>query len=243
MWDPCVISGPDNVFHMVWTVSWKEKSIGIAHSKDLIHWSKQEAVPVMLHEEKARNCWAPEIFYDDVAKDYIIFWATTIPGRFPETEKTGDDQLNHRIYYTTTKDFKTYSPTKLFYNPGFNVIDATIIKKAEGEYVMFLKDETRTPPQKNIKMAYASKPTGPWSPASKPITGDYWAEGPTACHIGEYWYLYFDKYTQRQYGALRSKDLKTWEDVSNQLIYPKGLRHGTVVPIPKTVLENLIKEK
>ena len=93
MRDPCVIKGPDGIFHMVWTLSWYDKKIGIAHSKDLINWSEQKEIPVMAHEAKARNCWAPEIFYDDINKQYLIFWATTIPGRFPETDKQGDNGL------------------------------------------------------------------------------------------------------------------------------------------------------
>jgi len=37
MRDPCIISGPDGKFHMVWTVSWNEKGIGYASSEDLIN--------------------------------------------------------------------------------------------------------------------------------------------------------------------------------------------------------------
>lgn len=37
MRDPCIIRGGDNRFHMVWTVSWNEKSIGYASSTDLVH--------------------------------------------------------------------------------------------------------------------------------------------------------------------------------------------------------------
>src|SRR5262245_33981799 len=36
MRDPCVIQGPDGVFHMVWTTGWRGREIGVAHSKDLI---------------------------------------------------------------------------------------------------------------------------------------------------------------------------------------------------------------
>jgi hypothetical protein len=64
MRDPCIIRGADNLFHMVWTVSWNERGIGYANSKDLIHWSEQQFIPVMMHEDSARNCWAPEITYD-----------------------------------------------------------------------------------------------------------------------------------------------------------------------------------
>ncbi len=42
--------------------------------------------------------------------------------------------------YTTTKDFKKFKKTKLLYEPGFNAIDASIVKDEKG-YPMFLKDE------------------------------------------------------------------------------------------------------
>src|SRR6476660_940159 len=81
--DPCIIRGADNKFHMVWTVSWNERGIGYASSPDLIHWSEQQYIPVMAHEDSARNCWAPEITYDAKKKHYMIYWATTIAGLFP----------------------------------------------------------------------------------------------------------------------------------------------------------------
>lgn len=91
--DPCVIQGPEGKFHMVWTVSWNEKGIGYARSEDLMNWSEQKYIPVMEHEEYARNCWAPEVYFDEESKRYMIFWFTTIPGRFPETDDQGDRGL------------------------------------------------------------------------------------------------------------------------------------------------------
>ena len=131
MRDPCIIKGPDGLFHMVWTVSWTQKGIGYASSKDLINWSEQLYIPVMEHEENARNTWAPEITYDPVTKQYMIYWATTITGEFPETQVEADNGYNHRMYYTLTKDFKTFTETMLLYEPGFNCIDATIQKNAD----------------------------------------------------------------------------------------------------------------
>ena len=147
MRDPCILLGPDNKFHMVWTVSWKEKGIGYASSTDLINWSTQQFIPVMAHEPDAINCWAPEIAYDDATKQYMIYWSTTIPGRFPKSDKDGDGNYNHRLYYTTTQDFKEFSDTKLLYDKGFNVIDGTIVKDND-KYVMVLKDETKNPSRK-----------------------------------------------------------------------------------------------
>lgn len=240
MRDPCVIKGGDGLYHMVWTVSWTDKGIGYASSKDMIHWSKQEFIPVMAHEEKARNTWAPEITYDEKSKTYMIYWASTIDGKFPETQSTEEKGYNHRIYYTTTKDFKKFKPTKLLYEPGFNVIDATIVKQNEG-YTMFLKDETKVPVQKNLKIAYSKNLTGPYTKASEPITGNYWAEGPTAIQINNEWVVYFDKYTQKKYGAVKQTS-KGWEDISEQISFPTGTRHGTVIKVPAELIANLKKE-
>ncbi len=239
MRDPCVIKGGDGLYHMVWTVSWTDKGIGYASSADLIHWSKQEFLPVMAHEKNARNTWAPEITYDDTQKLYMIYWASTIDGKFTETQSTEEKGYNHRIYYTTTKDFKKFTKTKLLYEPGFNVIDATILKQ-DNKFVMFLKDETKIPVQKNIKIAYSSNLAGPYSAASAKITGDYWAEGPTAVKIEGNWVVYFDKYRDKKYGAVKETP-SGWQDISEQISFPQGTRHGSVLSVPNSVIAELKK--
>lgn len=240
MRDPCIIKGGDGLFHMVWTVSWTDKGIGYASSKDLIHWSKQEFLPVMENENGTRNTWAPEITFDEKSKTYMIYWASTIDGEFLETKSEEEKGYNHRIYYTTTKDFKKFSKTKLLYEPGFNVIDATILKQDKG-YIMFLKDETKVPVQKNLKVAYSDKLTGPYTKASTPITGNYWAEGPTAIKIDNNWVVYFDKYTQKKYGAVKQTETG-WEDISDKVSFPQGTRHGTVIKVSPEIIANLKKE-
>ena len=240
MRDPCVIKGADGLYHMVWTVSWTDKGIGYASSTDLIHWSKQEFIPVMASEERARNTWAPEITYDEKSKKYMIYWASTIDGEFLQTKSAEEKGYNHRIYYTRTKDFKKFSKTKLLYEPGFNVIDASIVKQDQG-FVMYLKDETRDPVQKNIKIAVGKKLKGPYSAASDPITGQYWAEGPTAIKIGHNWTVYFDKYTEKKYGAVKETP-QGWEDISAQISFPSGARHGTVIKVSKEELSVLKKQ-
>ena len=94
------------------------------------------------------------------------------------------------------------------------------------------KNESLHPaPEKNIRIAWADEAAGPYGPASEPVTGDYWAEGPTAVQIGGRWHLYFDKYRDHQYGLLTSADMKTWQDESAALRMPEGIRHGTVFEI------------
>lgn len=249
MRDPSILQGPDGNFHMVWTVSWWEKGIGYASSSDLVHWSGQRYLPVMEHEPETRNSWAPELFYDAENEQYLIVWASTIPGRFPETDGQDANQnnpggLNHRLYFVTTPDFETFSETRLFYDHGFNVIDGAIVKAGE-RYALFLKDETNAPftPQKNIRLAFSEHAIGPYSPPTPPITGDYWAEGPTAIKIGDEWFLYFDKYREHKYGLLVSGDLENWRDESDRLVVPEGIRHGTAFEVPENVALNLLEMK
>jgi hypothetical protein len=45
------------------------------------------------------------------------------------------------------------------------------------------------------------------------------------------WLVYFDKYTEHAYGAVASKDLKAWKDVSGSISFPAGVRHGTVFTV------------
>ncbi|HWI92673.1 MAG TPA: glycoside hydrolase family 43 protein [Flavisolibacter sp.] len=239
--DPCIVKGADALYHMVWTVSWADKGIGYSSSKDLIHWSAQQFVPVMMHEDSARNTWAPEITYDPKKQEYMIYWATTIPGRFQQKDTSAEGQRNnHRIYYVTTKNFKSFSKTKLLYEPGFSVIDATIVKAGK-RWVMFLKNETRSPVEKNIRVATAEKLKGPYSKPGAPITGNYWAEGPTAIKINGQWVVYFDKYRDHKYGAVISNDLIHWTDISEKISFPTGVRHGTVFKIKSQEFQNMTK--
>jgi beta-xylosidase len=237
MRDPCLRLGPDGVFRLVWTTSWARPPVfGCASSTDLIHWSDEQAVPVMENDPTAQNVWAPELFYDAAKQQWLIFWATTIPGKFPETANSGD--ANHRIYYVTTKDFTNFSLTKLLYDGGFNMIDATMLADG-GKYYLIVKDETKNPVKKNLRIAVGAAAEGPFGPASGPISTN-WVEGPSAIKIGGEYYIYFDHYSDPQYyGAIKSTDMKSWQDISAAVFFPKGIRHGTVLTVPASVVHHI----
>jgi len=236
--DPCIFPGRDGLFHFVWTLGWREKGIGYCSSRDLIDWSAQQYLPVMEHEEKARNCWAPEILFYAPANEYLVYWSTTIEGKFPETQFYGDDGYNHRIYYVTTKDFKSFSATKLLYDGGFNVIDANIVPDGP-RYLLFMKNETLIPPEKNIRLAVGNTPFEFGAAGAALTPNHYWAEGPTAIKIGEEWIVYFDRYKINQIGAIRSKDLVEWEEVSHMVRFPDGAQHGYAFKAPAKIVDRL----
>ncbi len=239
MRDPCVTPGPDGVYHLVWTTAWDGRTIGYASTRDFLHWSAQRALPVMAGIDGTRNCWAPEIVYDDAQKNFLIFWSSTVEGRFPETAGASENNYNHRIYCTTTADFQTFAPARVFYDPGFSVIDATLVR-ASGRWHLVVKDETVRPPKKHLRIASGDQAGGPFAvPPGPPVSRD-WVEGPAIFKAGEGWLLYFDVYREKHYGALRSRDLLTWEDVTARISVPPGARHGTIIEVPWPLVDNLI---
>ncbi|HEY1021987.1 MAG TPA: glycoside hydrolase family 43 protein [Flavisolibacter sp.] len=237
MRDPSIVQGPDGTFHLVFTSAWKgNKSFGYAHSKDLLHWSEQKAIPVMQHEPATVNVWAPELFYDDVEKQFIILWASTVPHRFAKGQE--DEYNNHRMYYTTTKDFITFSDSKLFLDPGFSVIDCVIVKRGANDYVLVLKDNTR--PERNIKVAFGQNPLGPYSKPSPPFSPNF-TEGPSVAKVGDDYLIYYDQYREKIYGAQKTKDFALFTDATKQVKLPAGHKHGTILQVNRTVVQNIKK--
>jgi len=242
MRDPCILLGPDKVFRLVWTDSWHDQTIGYASSKDLLHWSEQQPVPVMKFAPTSRNTWAPEVHYDDAGKQYIIFWSSTIPGRFPGTDHTAEDDLNHRIYLTTTTDFASYTPTTLFFDPKFCAIDATVLPFHNKFYLIFKNETLKPEPAKDLYLASSDRMTGPYTNITGPISTEpaHWVEGPTAIVIKDKVIIYYDCYREGHFGACESADLQTWADITSQLSLPKGIRHGTVIAVPGSNIASLI---
>ncbi|MBN2193733.1 MAG: hypothetical protein JW751_13030 [Polyangiaceae bacterium] len=235
--DPHVMRAPDGNYHLVFTttcVPWAEsgciqdRGFGHAASPDLVTWSEQGYIPVDLAVEHA---WAPETVYDAESGQFMVFWSSPLdinPGASGA----------HSIYYMLTSDFQTFtSPEVLYGRPSRNLIDATIYQGNDG-YLMFLKDEADG--QKNIRVV--SSPTlfgaNAWiADPSSPLTGNFGAEGPSALQSDGRLLLYFDKYDEGAYGALRSNGLTglestaAWEDISIS-VYFAGVRHGTPIRVP-----------
>lgn len=235
MRDPSIERGPDGTFHLVWTTGWRgDQGFGYASSKDLVNWSEQKFIGVMEHEPSTVNVWAPELFYDEEEDRFIIIWASTIPFRFPRGIE--DEENNHRMYYTITKDFKTFSEARLFLDPGFSVIDAVIVKQNEDKYALILKDNTR--PNRNLKMAFSDDPLGPYSEASEAFTGTF-IEGPTELKTGDEYLIFYDVYEQKKYGAMKTKDFETFTDITNRIDVPQGHKHGTIFQASEEILEGL----
>ncbi|HUW20320.1 MAG TPA: glycoside hydrolase family 43 protein [Sedimentisphaerales bacterium] len=253
MRDPFIMMGPDGTIRMVWTTGWKRRDIGYASTRDLINWSEPRLIPLMESKPKARNCWAPKIFYDGDAGQWQIVWSTWLDdGTFPPAELPHTSK-QHRIWYVTTKDFESLSEVKLLLDPGYSCIDAYLLKDGQ-EYLLFFKDERYndsevfTPAHQNIRIARSRSRYGLFGDISEPITGSgpgkWHNEGPCAVKAGDEYYVFYDHHSgETYYGAVKSRDLKNWVDVSEQIHFPKGLKHGSIIKVPKCVLTPLLEKR
>ena len=244
MRDPFVASGADGVYHLVWTTGWNEVGIGHASTRDFVHWSNEQEIPVMASEPQTRNAWAPEMIYQPKWRQFLIFWSSAVPGKFTETDRAAGKDYNCRIYCASTKDFLHFSPTRLFYDPGYPVIDATVLQ-ADGQFYIIAKDETAKPVKKNLRIASSNSIDGMYSDPSPPFSPKgVMAEGPSAIKIGDEYIVYFDEYVDKRYGAMSSRDLTTWKDVTSKMTFPnegtpERMRHGCVLAVPAKLVADL----
>jgi autotransporter-associated beta strand protein len=247
MRDPSIVLGPDNVFHLVWTTSWASKTIGHASSTDLLNWSTQQELSLWSGHPKeglVEFTWAPEITYDAANSRYLIVWASDLTGTY--SDGLGDD-YNPRQYASTTTNFTNFEGPRLFFNPGYDVIDATLLQQ-NGTHYMVFKDETQfNVNHKYLQLAESQAVDGAMdavygniTPAGTGFTpSGRWCEGATAARVNGDWIVYYDAYTSGYYGASRSSDLVNWTDITSQVSLPAGARHGTIIEVPVAVVKNL----
>ncbi|MEL7471766.1 MAG: glycoside hydrolase family 43 protein [Planctomycetota bacterium] len=246
MRDAHLSRGPGGTFHMLWTnADFGEFVPTISHawSRDLVEWSEPRHLPVMASVPGVRHCWAPEAFYMPDRREWLVHWSSTVDGFAPPETAWGEPVGNHRIWAATTKDFRGFSEPFALFDPGYTVIDSTILP-VEGalgtSYYLFFKDERREPRQKAIRVATGSSPMGPWSEPSDTLTRP-WSEAPSAIRIDGDWMLYWDAYSKGFYGGSRSADLMTWDDITRRLRFPPGHRHGSVLEIDAETARRLLE--
>jgi hypothetical protein len=226
--DPFITRGPDHEFHMVWTWGWRGQSIGYAHSPDLVHWSEQREIPVMAGILGATNAWAPEIYWDEAKSRWLIIWSSTVPERAE----------GNRLYSATTPDFQTFTRPTKFLDPGYMVINGTMIH-TRGRYYLVFTDERLEPMHKEIKIAEGPSIEGPWTNVSEALT-ESWSEGPSIAQVGNDYIIYYDHYRDpKRYEAVRSVDLKDWTPINDRIQFPEGSKHGSFLKISQEELERL----
>lgn len=244
--DPSIAKDQSGTYHLVWTIAWgcaQYKGIGYASSADLIHWSDQRIIPVMENEAKAEFVWAPELFWDGKNETWMIHWSSSVTGKFPETLSLFNGRSNPRIYYTLTKDFQTFTPSRLLFNADCLAIDSYVFFGLDKQYYVFFKADRRQEPKRGILMAAAPRPEGPYTVDPNMITApdEGWAEGPCALQIGDKVRLYYA--CSNYSSAYESTDMKHWTNIRRDIAPPGGYRHGTVIGISAVEANRLLSHK
>ncbi|WP_187768063.1 glycoside hydrolase family 43 protein [Paenibacillus sp. PL91] len=233
--DPFVMEDETGRFHAVWTDSWEGTTIGYAWSDDLMRWKGIQSLPVMADVDGTLNCWAPEIIFDEAKGSYRIFWSSTVAQ--PGAGKLRD----HRIWSVLTDDFERFTAPQLYFDPGYNVIDATVADLGD-QYLLLFKDERGLNNSETDYKAIRSLAFGkneehlPEPTCVSGLITPALSEGPTLYEAvngsgGREWIMLYDLFHFREYGAMRSSDLIHWENITHMMTFPPDRRHGSVIRV------------
>ncbi|WP_439423080.1 immunoglobulin-like domain-containing protein [Saccharothrix sp. HUAS TT10] len=255
--DPFVIRSPEgDKFYLVatdlkingngnWDLVQRRGSrhVEVWESTDLVNWSEQRHV--LVSPEAAGNTWAPEAYYDESIGAYVVFWASKLYAA-DDPQHTGN--THNRMLYATTRDFRTFSEPRVWVDPGYSVIDSTVVEHGD-EYYRFTKDErnnTSTTPCGKFILAERSTEL-------RDTSYDFVAdcigkgsirqgEGPTIfkSNTEDRWYLFIDEFGGRGYVPFETTDLASgqWALVPDHQL-PSRPRHGTVLPVTKAELDRV----
>ncbi|MFV2118769.1 immunoglobulin-like domain-containing protein [Streptomyces sp. Act-28] len=224
------------------------RHIEVWESTDLVHWSAQRHVRVA--PDTAGNTWAPEAYYDDSLGAYVVFWASKL---YDEADTAHSGSSYNRMMYATTRDFHTFTQPRVWKDPGYSVIDSTVIKDGD-TYHRFTKDErnntSTTPCSKFIIQEKTTRLLDTdWDFVSECIgkgdatrPGIARGEGPTVfkSNTEDKWYLFIDEFGGRGYVPFETTDLGSgrWT-MSEDHALPRSPRHGTVLPVTGAELDRL----
>ena len=133
--DLCIARKMDENYQVDW------KHINSHGSKCLCMWKTDDLVTFspqrLIHfgREDFGCMWAPEVFRDEENNEYLIHWGSTV----------AEDNFTHMsIYCSTTKDFETFSPPRLFFKKDVEILDSHITKIGD-TYHLFYKNSSNPP--------------------------------------------------------------------------------------------------
>jgi hypothetical protein len=212
-------------------------------STDLVHWSAQRHVKVS--PDTAGNTWAPEAYYDTSIGAYVVFWASKI---YAANDPNHTGNTYNKMLYATTRDFRTFSEPKVWVDPGYSVIDSTVIKDGD-TYYRFTKDERNNSSSTPCSKFILAEKSAELRSTSYGFVADCigkgvvnQGEGPTIfkSNTENKWYLLIDEFGGRGYIPLETTDLASgrWTPSTNYEL-PRRPRHGTVLPVTKAELDRV----
>ena len=186
--------------------------------------------------------WAPQFIWDAEKNAYLVYYSIL-------SSNPGD---NHdRMFYSyADRDFKTLTQPRLFYDPGYAVIDADILySEYDGLYHMMIKKEGAGAASTGIFEYTSPKLLGePWTEVMHMrAEGDAAVEGPT--HIRrideDIYNLYYMRYdSEYTYKVVDINHMGTGYSSSTKLSGTGSFQHGSMMTVTEeeyTVLDTWSK--
>lgn len=133
-----MLVGTDMTSRLGWT---SNHIMDLMLSPDLVHWTKNVKIDLESSDnlkalggitaDQMTAAWAPQVIYDPVTRHYVVYYSVGFPDR-------------HRIYYQLVdKDLSILTEPRLYFDPGYDIIDADIVYNAvDNDYQMVYKCES-----------------------------------------------------------------------------------------------------
>jgi hypothetical protein len=207
------------------------QTIHVWTTKDFINFENPRLLK--MHDDPHMRTWAPEAFWDPEKKKYAILWS-------------GNTDY-FRTYVNYTDDFMSVGSHQLYFDPGFNQIDATIYSGPEGNFLYF-KDWTisRLRGARASSLAPGSFNAGVYT---KPISNEVIVsmEAPLLLKVTgqNRWFLYGDSYrpVNSEFYVWKSDDITkdSWDPVDYaDYNMPMSCKHGNIIPITQAEMDKLV---
>ncbi|HEX6353326.1 family 43 glycosylhydrolase [Actinophytocola sp.] len=261
--DPFIIRSPEgDKFYLIatdlqindgrgWDAAQRKgsKYLEVWESTDLVTWSDQRHVKVS--PDTFGMTWAPEATYDPTIGAYVVYWASS-PYAADDVDHTGSTYA--RMWYSTTRDFRTFTEPKIWNDPGRTVIDSTVIKDGDYYYRLTTDEKVIGSCTRDIVLERSKDLRAVDLPTTNPRNwelvddcirtslGTDWVEGPTVfkSNDGSKFYAFMDETPRRGYIPFVTDSLSSpnWQ-IPAEYALPTKPRHGTVLPVTKAELDRL----
>ncbi|MES2922956.1 MAG: glycoside hydrolase family 43 protein [Verrucomicrobiota bacterium] len=250
--DPFIQRAPDGVWHLMATGRAagdprnEHRPVCLhATSRDLITWDTVESLPLMENVngpdgKKPLNIWAPEWFLDRKTGEFFLFWSSTY-------EDAG--WKDSRLWCCRTRDWKSFTPAKVLFDPDYSVIDGTL-RERDGTFHLFHKEEEfgeLTGERRAIRLATSDRIDGPYQVYQGPLNrGQIVPTITEGCSVmpdplKPGWLLLYDYCMTNRFGASSSPDLQDWK-LLDDVAFPPDARHGGVFKLDLAEAERLEKQ-
>lgn len=134
-----MLVGTDMTSKLGWT---SNHIMDLMISPDLVHWTKEVKIDLEsadnlkalggITADEMTAAWAPQVIYDPVTKNYVLYYSVGFKSGY------------HKTYYQLIdKDLKILTEPRLYFDPGYDIIDNDIVYNAvTKQYQMVFKCES-----------------------------------------------------------------------------------------------------